>query len=466
MALTGVLAAAQGAAQALGPVDQEHLLWARELQAMSFAFHIPLVCFGVGFPAIVLFVEGLSLRTGDPSYRALAKRWSKAMTVLFAIGVVTGTILSFELGLLWPEFMSAFGQVFGVAFGLEGTSFFIEAIFIAIYVYGWERLPPRVHLLSGLPIVLTGITGSLMVISVNGWMNHPVGFDVTADGRVTNVRPWEAIFNPNFWHEFVHMYLAAFMVAGFVVAGIYAVSWLRGDRSRYVRAALAVPLTAAALAAPVQVLVGDWNGRTVADYQPTKLAAFEGLYHSERGAPIHVGGIYHDNKVKFGIPLPNLLSVLAKHDPNARIQGLEEVPPRDRPPVNTVRYAFQTMVGIGTLLAVLGVVFVLTWWRHGRLPRTPWFYRAVVAAGPAAVVALICGWVTTEVGRQPWVVYEFMRTDQAVTNAGGLPAVFFGMLIVYLGLAALAVWMIRRLAARPPEAELTDTEGAGWPRPA
>lgn len=442
-------------APVLSPRDQQHLFWARELQAMSFSFHIPLVCFGVALPALVLFVEGLWLRTGDPAYLAVAKRWSKAMAVLFAIGVVTGTILSFELGLLWPAFMSTFGEVFGLAFGLEGFSFFAEAIFIAIYIYGWDHLSPRRHLLAGVPIVITGITGSLTVVSVNGWMNHPVGFDIATNGRVTDVHPWAALFNPNFWHEFVHMYVAAFMVAGFLVAGVYAISWLRGDRSRYVRVAMVVPLSAAALAAPVQVLVGDWAGRTVAQYQPVKLAAFEGLYHTERGAPIHLGGVYVGDHVRFGVPVPRLLSVLARHDPNAKITGLDSVPAADRPPVNVVRFAFQAMVGIGTALALLGVLFVLTWWRKGRLPRSVWFYRAVVAAGPLAVVALICGWVTTEVGRQPWVVYKVLRTVQSVTDAGGLPYVFTAMLVVYLSLAGLGFGALRRLARWSPETELT-----------
>jgi cytochrome d ubiquinol oxidase subunit I len=440
------LTAAARLAPTLGPTDQDHLFWARELQALSFAVHIPLVCFGVAFPALAVFMEGLWLRTGDPVYKTIAKRWAKAIAVIFAIGVVTGTILSFELGLLWPQFMSTFGEVFGLAFGLEGFSFFIEAIFIAIYVYGWDRLSPRAHLLSGVPMVLTGITGSLMVISVNGWMNHPVGFDVSAAGRVVDVHPWKALFNPNFWHEFVHMYVAGFMVAGFLIAGVYAWAWLKGDRSRYVRAALIVPLSVAALAAPVQVLVGDWAGRTVANYQPTKLAALEGLYHTEKGAPIHILGVYTDDTVKYGIPLPRMLSVLAKHNPNARIQGLDATPPNDRPPVNVVRFAFQTMVGIGTLLAVLGVGFVVAWWRRGRIPVSKWFHRAVVAAGPLATVALIAGWVTTEVGRQPWVVYRVLRTDQAVTNAGGLPWVFAAMLLVYAALAALAAMALRRLA--------------------
>jgi cytochrome bd ubiquinol oxidase subunit I len=417
------------------------------------------VCFGIAFPAMVLFVEGLWLRTGDQTYRALAKRWSKVMLILFAIGVVTGTILSFELGLLWPNFMATFGDVFGLAFGLEGFSFFVEAIFIAIYVYGWDRLPPRAHLLSGVPIVVAGITGSLFVISVNGWMNHPVGFDIV-DGDVVNVRPWEALFNDNLWHELVHMYLAGYLVAGFLVAGVYARAWLRGERSRYVRTGLVVPLTFAALAAPVQVVVGDWAARTVTERQPVKLATFEGLGETTEGAPFHIGGWYSDGEVKGAIRVPKLLSILAHHDPNATVVGLDSVPPDDRPgPVNTVRYAFQAMVGIGTLLATIGVFYAAVWWRRRRLPRSAWFYRLVVAAGPLALVALISGWITTEVGRQPWIVYEVMRVEHAVTDADGLPFAFAAGVAVYLFLAAIATWLLRRLASRPPEVEVPGRVG-------
>ncbi len=451
-----LIAATSGA---LGEPAQQHLFWARELQALSFAVHIPLVCFGIAFPALVLYVEGLWLRTGREEYRSLAKRWSKVMAMLFAVGVVTGTILSFELGLLWPNFMATFGGVFGLAFGLEGFSFFTEAIFIAIYIYGWGRLSRRAHILCGIPIVIAGVTGSLTVIAVNGWMNHPVGFDLAGD-HVTNVRPFAALFNPNFWHEFVHMYVAGFMVTGFVVAGVYARFWIKGDRSLYVRAALVVPLTVAALAAPAQVIVGDWAGRTVGHYQPTKLAAFEGLGKTTKGAPFHIGGYYSGGEVHAGIGIPKLLSVLAKHDPNATIAGLSEVPAGDRPPVNVVRVSFQTMVGIGTLLAALGIGYLVLWWRRGRLPESRWFYRALVVGGPLSVVALIAGWITTEVGRQPWIVYGLMRTKDAVTAAGGLPVAFFAMLFVYAVLGVAVVWLLRRLSASPPQEEPAATDRA------
>src|ERR671925_1149162 len=379
-----------------GPVDQPDLLQARQMQAMSFAVHIPLVCFGIAFPAMVLFVEGLWLRTGEPAYKALAKRWSKVMLILFAVGVVTGTILSFELGLLWPAFMSDFGEVFGLAFALEGISFFTEAIFIAIYVYGWDRLSPRAHFMAGIPIVIAGITGSLMVLTVNGWMNHPTGFDIV-DGKVVNAHPFSALFGGNLWHELTHMYVAGYMVAGFLVAGVYAHAWLRGRRDLYHRTGLVVALSFAALAAPVQVVVGDWAGRTVTERQPTKLAAFEGLARTTRGAPFHLGGVYERGEVRGGIEIPHLLSLLADHDPDGVVQGLDAVPPADRPPVNVVRFSFLTMVTIAMALAGLGAVHLLTWWRHRRLPRSRWFRRAVVAAGPLAIVALIARWITTEV---------------------------------------------------------------------
>ncbi|HET9013238.1 MAG TPA: cytochrome ubiquinol oxidase subunit I [Gemmatimonadaceae bacterium] len=446
-------------ASALPPIEQHHLDQARQMQALSFAVHIPLVCFGVAFPALVVFVEWLARRRGDSVLLALARRWSKALIALFAIGVVTGTILSFELGLLWPEFMATYGGVFGLAFALEGFSFFTEAIFIAIYVYGWDRLSPRMHMLSGIPVVIAGFTGSLTVLTVNAWMNNPTGFRLE-DGRAVDVHPWEALFgNGYFWHELVHMYLAAYIVAGFVTAAVYAAAWLRGRRDRYVRVALALPLTIAAIAAPAQVIVGDWAAREVAREQPVKLAAFEGLSETQRGAPIHLGGWYDakTGEVKYGVKIPKLLSLLAFHDPNAKVRGLNEVPPADRPPVNVVRFAFATMVGIGTLMAAFAVVYLVLWRRRRALPESRWFMWAVVALGPLSVVALIAGWITTEVGRQPWVVYGFMRTEQAVTGAGGIVVGYVTLVLVYAALGAATVWVLRRIARKP--AEVSDGSG-------
>jgi cytochrome bd ubiquinol oxidase subunit I len=446
-------------ASALPPAHQHYLLEARQMQALSFSVHIPLVAFGISLPAIVLFVEWLYLRTGDQLYHTLARRWSRVMVTLFAVGVITGTVLSFEMGLLWPNFTGTFGGVFGLGFEIEGFSFFMEAIFIGIYVYGWRRLSPRWHFVSGFPIVITGFLGSLMVISVNAWMNHPGGFKLR-HGKVVDVDPLKALFaNSYLWHELIHMYVAGYMVSGFILTGAYAVSRLRGRFGRYERTALIVPLTIAALSSIAQGPIGDWAARDVAATQPTKLAAIEGLYKTTRGASEHLLGWYTHGHVEYGIAIPHLLSLLAFHNPDAKVQGLDAVSAAERPPVNVVRVAFQSMVGIGTLLGLLSLWFLAAWIRRRRLPRSPWFYRALVAAGPLSVVALIAGWVTTEVGRQPWVVYHVMLTSAAVTGAPGIPVGYAALAASYVVVAAGLAWVLRRLARMP--LELTPEAPAG-----
>jgi cytochrome d ubiquinol oxidase subunit I len=438
-----------GAAGAFPPVDQQYLLQARQMQALSFAVHIPLVAFGISLPAMVLFVEWLGHRTGDRLYLTLAQRWSRVMVALFAVGVITGTVLSFEMGFLWPNFTGTFGSVFGVGFAIEGFSFFLEAVFIGIYVYGWGRLSGRWHMLSGVPIVITGVTGSLMVIAVNAWMNHPGGFQLRG-GHVSHVDPFAALFaNTYLWHELLHMYVAGYIVSGFILAGCYAGSRLRGRWGRYERMALTIPLTIAALAAPVQIIVGDWAARDVSETQPIKLAAIEGLYRTTRGAPEHLLGWYSGNQLNGAIAIPHLLAILTDHSWNGAVQGLETVPAAERPPVNVVHWAFQLMVGIGTLLALVGVVYLGCWLWRRRLPESKWFYRGVVLAGPLAVVALIAGWVVTEVGRQPWVVYRVMSTAAAVTGAHGIPVGYAILAASYVVVAGGLLWVLRRLARAP-----------------
>jgi cytochrome d ubiquinol oxidase subunit I len=440
-------------AAAFAPAHQHYLLEARQMQALSFMVHIPLVCFGISFPVMVLFAERRWQRTGDPVYRELARRWSRVMIGLFGVGVITGTILSLEMGGLWPNFTATFGGVFGLGFAIEGFSFFVEAIFIGIYVYGWNRLSPRTHLLSGIPIVMTGFTGSLMVVAVNAWMQHPGGFTLR-HGKVVHADPWSALFgNSYFWHELLHMYAAGYMVSGFILAGVYAFARLRGRWGRYERAGLAIPLTIAVLASIAQAPLGDWAARDVATNQPIKLAAMEGLYKTTRGASEHLLGWYVNGKVKFGIPIPHLLSLLAFHSWNAAVKGLDTVPAARRPPVNVVRADFQIMVGIGTLLVAISLFTLAVRLRHKRLPAARWFYALLVVAGPLATVALIAGWIVTEVGRQPWVVYHVMLTRDAVTGAPDIPIGYGALIAVYLLVGAGVVWMLRRLAARPLELE-------------
>jgi cytochrome d ubiquinol oxidase subunit I len=423
------------------------LYFARMQMALSLGWHIIVACFGVGLPALVLFAEWRAWRRSDADLNKLAHTWAKAMGVLFAVGAVSGTILSFEMGMLWPGLMSRFGAVYGFPFTLEGFAFFIEAIFLGVYLFGWNRLTPRAHLLSALPMVVAGVAGAFFVVAANGWMNTPRGFRVQ-DGEIVDIDPVAGMFNPATWPQAVHMLLAAVMVTGFCVASVYAVGMLRGRRDRYHRLGLLVPLTVAAIAAPIQIGVGDWIASTVAEHQPVKLAALEGLNHTASGVPISLGGIYVNGELKYALRIPYGLSLLVDRDPHGTVVGLDSVEPQFRPPVNVVHLSYDLMVGIGFGLVALAAWLAWAWWRRRDVPRTRWFLRAVAVSGIAAVTALEAGWVATEVGRQPWIVYQIQLTRDAVSTAPGLGYVFFGVVAVYAILTASTVYVLRRLAAR------------------
>jgi cytochrome bd ubiquinol oxidase subunit I len=433
-------------AEAATPAD---FAAARMQMALSLGWHIVVACLGVGMPAITLLAEWRGYRTGDVHYRLLARRWARALGVLFAVGAVSGTILSFEMGILWPGLMGTYGQVIGLPFTLEGIAFFVEAIFLGIYLYGWDRLPPRQHLLSGIPIIVAGVASAFFVVTANAWMNQPTGFDLV-DGRVAGVDPLAAMFNPATPPQTVHMILAAFMVSGYLMASVYAVAILRGRNDRYHRLGFLLPFAVAAAITPVQIGVGDWAAHFVAERQPVKLAAMEGVYQTERGAPLHLGGVVIDGELRYAVEIPNGLSLLAHWDPQAEIMGLEEVPEDERPPVNIVHLSFQTMVATGFALLGLAAWAGLVGWRRRRLPRSPWFFRAASLSGVASVVALESGWVTTEVGRQPWVVYGVQRTSNAVNPAPGLVWGFALVCVVYALLTVATVYVLRRLARDRP----------------
>jgi cytochrome d ubiquinol oxidase subunit I len=437
-------------------VEQPDLFYARQQMAFSLGAHIILASIGMAFPFLVVFAEWRAQRTGDRTYETLARRWAKAMGVLFAVGAVSGTILSFEFGILWPGWMGRFGDVMGLGFAMEGFAFFLEAIFVGIYLYGWDRLPPRVHLLTGIPIGFAGVASAFFVVGANGWMNEPTGFEIV-DGRVTNVDPWAAFFNSALWPEATHMILAAFIVAGCLVATPYAWALLHGKNDRYHRVGLLLPLTVAMATVPVQIVVGDWAARHVAEKQPVKLAAMEGLYRTEKGAPIHIGGWYDSNgDIRFGIGVPRGLSLLAHHNPNATLDGLEAVPPRDRPPVNVVRLAFQAMVAIAFGMLALGVWLAISWRRRRTFPPSRVFLWAALCSGPAALVALEAGWVVTEVGRQPWIVYEVMRVSAAVTTAPNIRYGYFLLVAVYSVMAVATFYVLRRFTRAPLPADLNE----------
>jgi cytochrome bd ubiquinol oxidase subunit I len=426
-----------------------NLLAARELMAFTLAFHIVLSCLGVALPAIILTANYLGLRRDDADAMRLARRWSKAMGVTFAVGAVTGTVLSFEFGLLWPNFMARFGDAFGIAFAVEGLFFFTEAIFLAIYIYGWKRLSGWAHFWSGVPMVITGIGGAFSVVTANSWMNQPQGFTLDAAGKVVETEPFKVLFNPAWGYEVPHMILAAYMVAGFLVASIYAAGMLRGRRDRLHRLGMLIPLTIALIATPIQLFVGDTAARAVADHQPAKFAGMECIQKTGGHQTEYVGGICTSDGVKAAIPIPDLDSFLVGFSPDTKVTGLASIPADERPPDNTLLHlAFDAMVGIGTALLGLGLWLAFVWWRRREMPRTPWFLRAVAISGAGAILALWCGWIVTEVGRQPWIVQGYMRTSEAVTGAKGIWFAFATVLLLYAALGTIAILVLRSMSRR------------------
>ena len=429
--------------------SSSNLLAAREQMAFTLGFHIVLSCIGVALPATILVANYVGLKRGDEAAMELARRWSKAMAVTFAVGAVTGTVLSFEFGLLWPEFMDRFGAAFGVAFAIEGIFFFVEAIFLAIYIYGWKRLGGWSHFWSGVPMVITGVGGAFSVIAANAWMNQPQGFTLDAAGKVTDVEPLKVLFNPATGYEGAHMVLAAYMVVGFLVASIYAVGMLKGRRDRLHGLGLVIPLTIACIATPVQLFVGDTAAREIAADQPAKFAAMECIGETGTDQTEYLGGICTKDGVKGAIGIPGLNSFLVGWSTDTKVTGLDAFPPDERPPANTfLHLSFDAMVGIGSALMGLALWFASVWWRKRDIPRTPWFLRAVSVSGAGAIVALWCGWIVTEVGRQPWIVNGYMRTSEAVTEAEGIWFSFALVLLLYAGLGTGAILVLRSMSRR------------------
>jgi len=426
--------------------------------AFTLGFHIILASLGVALPFMMLVANYRGLRHDDPDALRLAQRWSKATAVTFAVGAVTGTVLSFEFGLLWPAFTGRFGEVFGVLFAIEGLFFFLEAIFIAIYIFGWKHLSPWSHFWTGVPVVVAGLGGAFSVVAVNSWMNQPQGFSPRM-GDVTSVEPLKVIFNPAVPYEVPHMILAAYLVTGFLVASIYAVGMLRGRRDRIHRLGLLIPLTVACIATPIQFAVGDTAARAIAKDQPIKFAAMECVQSTSTDVTEYIYGRCTADGVKGGIGIPGFDSFLVGWSTDTEVIGLDTVPPDERPPSNTMlHWAFDTMVGICTLLIGLGLWYGIGWWRKRDFPQSRWFLRAVAVSGVASIVALECGWIVTEVGRQPWIVYNVMRTEDAVTQASGVWVTFAAILGLYVALGATLVVVLRAMSRRWREADEQDVE--------
>ncbi len=433
-----LLAAAQGGAQVVP---------ARGQMATTLGFHIILACLGIAFPTIVLLAEFVGLRRSNDVALTLARRWSQAMGVLVAVGAVTGTVLSFEMGLLWPGLMRQYGSVLGVPFGIEGLFFFLEAIFTAIYLYGWRRLPGWAHFWTGVPIAVSGIFGAMSVVAVNSWMNQPGGFTASG-GRITSVDPWQVYFNHAALYEMPHMILAAYMVTGFLVAGVYAAGILRGRRDRYHYTGFALGFVPAAVLTPFQIFVGDTAARDIASDQPVKFASMEYVAHTGRQVPEWLGGVYINGHIYGGLRIPYMDSLLVGFGPGTKVTGWDSVPAGRPPVVWLIHLCFDAMVGLGFLLLLAGLWALYEWWRHRRLPRPRLFWLLGAVSGLAAIAAMECGWVVTEVGRQPWVVYHLLTTTAAATTNGGVIASLTFVIILYAVLGAATIGILRMLARR------------------
>jgi len=430
------------------------LLAARSQMAMSLAFHIIFSVIGIGLPLLMVIAEWRWMRTGDALYLDLAKRWSKGAAILFAVGAVSGTVLSFELGLLWPNFMRFAGPIIGMPFSLEGFAFFTEAIFLGLYLYGWNRVSRGAHLFAGIIVALSGVLSGIFVVIANAWMNAPTGFDVVS-GAAVNVRPFAAMANSAAFPQTLHMTLAAYAATGLGVAGVHAIMILRGNATAFHRNALAVALAVGAPAALLQPISGDISARYVAREQPVKLAALEAHFTTQRGAPLHLGGWpdVERQETRWAIRLPRGLSLLAFHDPNAEVRGLSDFPRDEWPPVPIVHIAFQIMVALGSVMALVSAWALWRWWR-GRgiaaVAANRMLLRALALATPMGFIAIEAGWTVTEVGRQPWIVYGVLRTADAVTPMPGLVIPFLVFSLLYVLLGTIVVYMLRQHIARSP----------------
>lgn len=420
----------------------EHVIAARAQMGTSLAFHIVFAALGVGLPLLVFAAEGMWLRTRDRAYYDLARAWTKGMAILFAVGAVSGTILSFELGLLWPEFMKYAGGIIGLPFSLEGFAFFIEAIFIGLYLYGWDRLSPRAHWLCCLPIAISGPVSAAFVTMANAWMQMPTGFKMVG-GKVVDVQPLVAMFAKPWQTEVLHGTLAAYVFTGFSVAAVCAVAWLRGDRRPQVRAGLRIAMVMAIVALPVQMVIGDVAARFVAHEEPAKFAAMEAIYHTQRGVPMTIGGIPGKDHIVGAIEIPNLLSWMVDFNPRSQLTGFDRIARDDRPPIALTHLSFDAMVGSASALMLVGLVWLVFALRRRPLHR--WLAIGIALSAPLVTVALEAGWFVTEFGRQPWIARGLLRTSDAVTVAPGIEIAFGGFSVMYVVLAVMCWWLLVRV---------------------
>jgi cytochrome d ubiquinol oxidase subunit I len=430
----------------------EDLLAARWQMAVSLGFHIIFACIGMVMPFFMATSHYKYLKSKKPLYKDLTKAWSKGVAIFFVTGAVSGTVLSFELGLLWPKFMLHAGPIFGMPFSLEGTAFFIEAIALGFFLYGWDKFNPWFHWFTGVVVGVSGLASGILVVAANGWMNSPSGFDFV-DGEYLNIDPIAAMFNDAWFSQALHMTLAAFAATGFAVAGIHAFLLMKEKNREFHRSAFLIALSFGAVAAVLQPISGDISAKDIAVRQPAKLAAMEALFETQKSAPLIIGGIpnVETKEVKYAIEIPGALSFLAHGDFEAEVQGLDQIPEENHPPVLITHIAFQVMVGMGMILVALSLLFFLSLWKKKSWQDKRWYLWLFVSATPLGFIAVEAGWTVTEVGRQPWIIYGILKTADSLTPIPGIAYSFYLFTAVYLSLAVIVTFLLYRQILRIPD---------------
>ncbi|RZK76843.1 MAG: cytochrome ubiquinol oxidase subunit I [Pedobacter sp.] len=423
----------------------DDFLAARLQMAFSLGFHIIFACIGMVMPFFMSVAHFYWLRTKKEVYKDVTKAWSRGVAIFFATGAVSGTVLSFELGLLWPKFMEHAGPIFGMPFSLEGTAFFIEAIALGFYLYGWGKLNAWFHWITGVVVGVSGLLSGILVVAANSWMNSPSGFDFV-DGQYLNIDPIKAMFNDAWFTQALHMCVAAFVSTGFAVAGVHALMILRGNNLEFHNKAFRIAAIFATVAACLQPLSGDLSAKDVAVRQPAKLAAMEAHFHTEKMAPLIIGGIPDtlNKRVDYAIKIPGALSFMATGDFNKEVKGLDQIPKNEQPPIAVTHYAFQIMVGLGMMMVALSLLYFFVLWKKRHWLWKNWLLKLFVFATPLGFIALEAGWTVTEVGRQPWIIHGVMRTADAVTPMPGIAYSFYLFTGVYVSLAVIVTVLLYR----------------------
>lgn len=423
----------------------DDFLAARSQMALSLGFHIIFACIGMVMPFFMAIAHYKWLRTGEQVYKNVTKAWSKGVAIFFATGAVSGTVLSFELGLLWPTFMEHAGPIFGMPFSLEGTAFFIEAIALGFFLYGWDKFNPWFHWFTGVIVGVSGLASGILVVAANAWMNSPAGFEYV-DGKYTNINPIDAMFNDAWFSQALHMTLAAFAATGFAVAGVHAFMIKKGKNINFHEKAFRIAAIFATVAAVLQPLSGDISAKDVAKRQPAKLAAMEAHFKTEKEAPLIIGGLLDEkaNEVKYAVKIPGLLSWMAHGNSKAIVTGLDQIPKNYHPPIAITHYAFQVMVGLGMLMLSLSIIYFITLAKKRSWLRSPWLLNLFILAIPLGFIAIEAGWMVTEIGRQPWIIYGIMRTVDAVTPMPGIVYSFYLFTAVYVSLSIIVAFLLYR----------------------